>query len=269
MPLSTAYTNRGRDTVLRLGLLVIGLLAGCVNTGSEDVRPSDVAVSTRLEVESFDRPPIAVETSSLRRSEEAWASHQVMIRGAQPDWFIGIKIPSQVFEAASGQLVPVEPLVDRRDGLTPGIGGLSFEVRVGDEEGLLPGTHEFRLLIPIWLGVDTIETAPPDGSVTIIFSYLVIDPTDREHAQPFCEVALPDDDFMSPTVAELIQMAETAQAILPPVQADEVTTRATQLATDMELFEDGTRNEYNTRSIAEIVGAICGVELNSVGASSD
>ena len=269
MPLSTAYTNRGRHAVLPLGLLLFGLLAGCVNAGSEAVQPSDVAVSTRLEVDSFDRPPIAVETSRLSSSEEAWASHQVMTRGAQPDWFIGIKIPSQVFEAASEQLVPVGPLVDRRDGLTPGIGGLSFEVRVGDEEGLLPGTHEFGLLVPIWIGVDTIETAPPDGSVTIIFSYLVIDPADREQAQLFCEVALPSEEFMSPTLAELTQMAETAQAILPPDQADEVTTRAVELATDMELFEDGIRDEYNTRSVAEIVGAICGVELNSVFASSD
>lgn len=64
-------------------------------------------------------------------------------------------------------------------------------------------------------------------------------------------------------------MAEIAQAILPPNQADEVQTRAAELATDMELFDQGIRNKYNTRNIAEIVGAICGVELNSVGASSD
>ena len=220
------------------------------------VVPETVRVRASVEYGS-DGPPIAVETADLESTDDGWADHEIVIRGAQIEWIVAAELAGLSYRASDGALVATDT---RQDAIVEvGFNDTAgFRIVVPDE--LAPGRHVYLLDIPVWLDPVGDLSAQPDDVVSIRVQYDVQSPDVQASVAGFCEVAVPLMNGRTPTISDVDQVIEVAASELEPSDQAAITLQAEALAASLEPDSD-TSPFYNTRDLNEVIEELCNVNM--------
>jgi len=253
-------------STVSLMVLLLGACGAPVSVGDnsqatlEEAAPGVVpeTVRVRANVEySSDGPPIAVDAGDFEPTENGWADHEIVIRGAQTEWIVAAELAGLAYRASDGDLVATDT---RQDAIVMlGFDDTAgFRIVVPDE--LTPGTHVYELGIPVWLNPVGDLTAQPDDVVSLRVQYDVQAPEVQASLAGFCDVAVPLMNGRTPTVSELDRIIEIAASELEPPDQAAITLRAKALAASLEAEPDASYS-YNTRDLNHVIEELCNVNM--------
>jgi hypothetical protein len=146
---------------------------------------------------------------------------------------------------------------------------LEIIIRIGPEQPLRPGIHLVGFELPLTAAPQS--GRPVEGRLTIDIRHRVADPARRSETQAFCDevIALFGNPYSrSPFEEQVESIVASATLHLTEAQATEVSRPALQLVKDIEAFEAGDWDGYNSEGLNSVLRELCpGVKLYSVTAN--
>lgn len=224
------------------------------------IAPDEVQVQSSIDY-GTDRPTVAIEAGPLQRSDDAWASHEIEVFGAQIEWVVAADIAGLEYRATDQTLTATDLRTDSIVvlGFQDTVG---FRIALPDE--LVPGTHVNELAIPVWIDPIGDLSDQPDDVVTVTVQYKVQAPERRALVAHFCEGVVPLMNGREPGLPALDEVLEAAMN-LPAEDRSIVVERAEALRADLAARPlDG----YSTGALNEVIGELCNINMLSVGSTS-
>lgn len=249
-------------------LLVSCCLVACSDSSTiavASVAPGSVKATWDLAY-GTDGPPIALDVEPLQLGEGAWASHEVVLRGAQVEFVVDLELESNRYRAVEAELIADDASTEtivrlRYDQAT------SFRVVIPEE--LPAGVHTFQLILPVWINATEPSATQPDDEITISLTYAVQSLANQQAVEVFCEDAVPLTNGRIPSIQQLDQLIRLSESELDDQDARQLVAAVDRLGSDLTEFGSGAGSGYNIGEVNAIIGQICNMEMLSEAVTAD